>query len=95
VRVVGRSRSSTACRTAALELPYDAIEQLGWEINVRAPEITGYDFQGGQIKNHRREIRDDTGSPSASVTLQIRSNARPRRRSPARPLTSRRFPCRD
>jgi hypothetical protein len=50
-----------------LELPDDAIEHLARQVNVLAAEIAAYDFQGRQIKNHRREIRNHTGYRICSV----------------------------
>ncbi|MGI8728902.1 MAG: DUF4158 domain-containing protein [Solirubrobacteraceae bacterium] len=43
------------------ELPDDAIDHLARQVKVAAPQIGAYDFTGRQIKNHRREIRDQTG----------------------------------
>ncbi|MCA1697930.1 MAG: Tn3 family transposase, partial [Actinobacteria bacterium] len=50
------------------ELPDDALEHLARQVNVPAAQIAAYDFQGRQIKNHRREIRDHTGFRICSVT---------------------------
>ena len=49
------------------ELPDDAIEHLARQVNVPAVAIGGYDFAGRQIKNHRREIRNQTGFRVCSV----------------------------
>jgi hypothetical protein len=49
------------------ELPDDAIEHLARQVKVPAVEIGSYDFQGRQIKNHRREIRAHTGFRICSV----------------------------
>jgi Domain of unknown function (DUF4158) len=50
------------------EPPDDAIEHLARQVNVPATEIAAYDFQGRQIKNHRREIRNHSGYRICSVT---------------------------
>jgi Domain of unknown function (DUF4158) len=50
------------------ELPDDAIEHLARQVRVPATEIGAYDFAGRQIKNHRREIRAQTGFRICSVS---------------------------